>query len=318
VLALLLVAVSLGVDNFAAAIAVGVSGVDARTRLRVGLVFGAFEAGMPLLGLVIGAQTAGLLGHTARWVGAALLIAVGGSAIIAAARERARSRRTRPMADVGAATTADATAAWGAGATVGPAGARLPGDAAATQPGSAGATVGPAGARLPGDAAATQPGSAGATAVGAASAVPTGVAAAVPTGEEASPSAADVGATRSGSASSVQPGDTAAPAAGAPDSAINRDPAGGFRQAGSPRFGRLLASGLALSVDNLVVGFALGASHTSILLGAVVIGVVSAAMSLTGLELGARAGRWAGERSEQLAGLLLIFVGVALGTGLLG
>jgi manganese efflux pump family protein len=38
-LAVLLVAASLGLSNFAAAVAIGVSGVDARTRLRVGLVF---------------------------------------------------------------------------------------------------------------------------------------------------------------------------------------------------------------------------------------------------------------------------------------
>ena len=44
--ALLLVAASLGLSNFAAAIAIGVSGVAARTRLRVGIVFGLFEAGM--------------------------------------------------------------------------------------------------------------------------------------------------------------------------------------------------------------------------------------------------------------------------------
>ena len=49
-LALLLVAASLGLSNFAAAIAIAVSGVDARTRLRVGIVFGLFKAGMPLLG----------------------------------------------------------------------------------------------------------------------------------------------------------------------------------------------------------------------------------------------------------------------------
>jgi manganese efflux pump family protein len=202
VLALLLVAVSVGVDNFAAAIAIGVSGVDVRTRLQVGLVFGAFEAGMPVLGLVIGAQVAGPLGHAARWVGAALLIAVGGYAIFAAEREQARSR-------AGTAATA---------------GDR---DEAEQEP--------PDGARR-------------------------------------------------------------APVA----------------------FGRLLLSGLALSLDNLVVGFALGTAHISIWLGAIVIGVVSAGLSLAGLELGARAGRWAGERSEQLAGALLIFVGVALGTGLLG
>ena len=66
VLALLLVAASVGMSNFAAAIAIGVSGVDARTRLRVGLVFGAFETGMPVLGLIIGEQVAA----TARACGA--------------------------------------------------------------------------------------------------------------------------------------------------------------------------------------------------------------------------------------------------------
>jgi putative Mn2+ efflux pump MntP len=83
-LALLLVAVSLGLSNFAAAIAIGVSGVDARTRLRVGLAFGLFEAGMPLLGLLLGHGLAGTLGQSARWIGAALLIATGLYTIIQA------------------------------------------------------------------------------------------------------------------------------------------------------------------------------------------------------------------------------------------
>ena len=39
-LALLLVAVSLGLTNFAAAIAIGITGVDRRLRLRVALAFG--------------------------------------------------------------------------------------------------------------------------------------------------------------------------------------------------------------------------------------------------------------------------------------
>ncbi len=61
-LALLPVAVALGLDNFAAAIAIGLAGVGARTRLRVGVVFGVFEAGMPIVGLLIGAQAAASLG----------------------------------------------------------------------------------------------------------------------------------------------------------------------------------------------------------------------------------------------------------------
>ena len=49
-LALLLVAVSVGLSNLAAAIGIGFGGVTARTRVRVALVFGAFEAGMPIVG----------------------------------------------------------------------------------------------------------------------------------------------------------------------------------------------------------------------------------------------------------------------------
>jgi manganese efflux pump family protein len=177
-LALLLVAASVGMSNFAAAIAIGVSGVDARTRLRVGLVFGAFESGMPVVGLLIGAQLAGSLGHAARWVGAAMLIVAGGYGLISSLRGH------------------------------------------------------------------------------------------------------------SGGISSVSRG-------------------------------RLLVSGLALSLDNLVVGFALGTYHTSVLTGALVIGAVSVALSLIGLELGARIGRLAGERGEQLAGLMLMSVGVAIAAGAL-
>jgi putative Mn2+ efflux pump MntP len=41
------------------------------------------------------------------------------------------------------------------------------------------------------------------------------------------------------------------------------------------------------------------------------------AMSLLGLELGAGASRWAGQRGEQLAGLMLICVGIAIAAGVL-
>lgn len=68
-LALALVALSLGLSNFAAAIGIGVAGVDARTRVRVGVVFGIFEAGMPILGLALGRSLASTLGHATHWVG---------------------------------------------------------------------------------------------------------------------------------------------------------------------------------------------------------------------------------------------------------
>jgi putative Mn2+ efflux pump MntP len=178
-LALLLVAASVGVSNFAAAMALGVSGVDAKTRLRVGLVFGAFESGMPVVGLALGAQAAAPLGNAGRWIGGAMLIGVGLYGLIASIRH------------------------------------------------------------------------------------------------------------------------------------------GGSAVISTARGWRLLLGGLVLSLDNLVVGFALGSTHTSILVGALVIGVVSVGLSLIGLELGARIGRHAGDRGEQVAGVMLISVGVAIAAGAL-
>lgn len=57
------------------------------------------------------------------------------------------------------------------------------------------------------------------------------------------------------------------------------------QQASHQGLGRLLLLGLALSMDNLVVGFALSFSHTPILLAEGVIAVVGVTMSLAGLQL---------------------------------
>jgi manganese efflux pump family protein len=196
-LALLVVAASLGMSNFGAAVGIGMSGVDAPTRIRVGLVFGAFETGMPIIGLVIGGQVAGQLGHSTRWVGGVLLIALGSYGL-------ATSRGIRA------------------------------------------------------------------------------------TGE------------RRGVCESRPPG---------------QDSAG---QPARPGLARLVIFALALSLDNLAVGFALGTYHAPVVLGAVIIGAVSVALSLIGLELGARIAAWIGRRGEQLAGLMLIAVGIAIAAGALG
>jgi manganese efflux pump family protein len=179
--ALLLVAVALGLSNLAAAVGLGVAGVDASARLRIGLVFGGFETGMPLAGLLLGHGLAPALGPAARWLAAGLLMACGAHALLQAAR--------------------------GAG------------------PGRGG-----------------------------------------------------TGASRL----SIQ---------------------------------KLLVTGLALSIDNLAVGFALGAYHVTLALAVAVIGAVSVALSLLGLELGARLGARTGERGELLSGLILIAVGIALACG---
>jgi manganese efflux pump family protein len=186
VLVVLLVALSLGLSNFAASVGIGVAGVDARTRLRVGVIFGLFETSMPILGLVLGRGLAMTLGHAAHWIGAALLIGTGAYALIQAARSQRASDSERE-------------------------------------------TTAPAGQRT----------------------------------------------------------------------------------------GRLLVTGLALSIDNLAVGFALGTYHVDLLLTAVVIGAVSVSMSLAGLELGTRLGAKTGGQGELVGGLVLIGVGIAIATGAL-
>jgi manganese efflux pump family protein len=193
-LALLLVAASLGLSNCAAAVGLGVAGVDARTRLRVGLIFGFFESAMPVVGLLIGDHVATQLGHAGRWIGGALLIGVGLYGIVGSLRAR-------------------------------------------------------------------------------------------------------------------------------------EEPAAGLEGAATASPLRLWLTGLALSVDNLVAGFALGTYRIGIVAGAILIGSVSVALSLAGLEFGARLGRlagrgqargsWAERRGDQVGGVILISVGVAIAAGAL-
>ena len=198
---LLLVAVALGVSNLAASVGIGVSGVRPAVRARVALVFGLFEAGMPVLGVVAGRGASSALGGAARLTGGLLLVAVGCYQVFAALRERAAD---------GAGAAADASAA-------------------------AAAREGP----------------------------------------------------------------------GAPPA----------RGAGGWGGWRLLASGFALSLDNLVVGFALGAYHVGLVTAALVIGVVSVGMSLLGLEAGAQLGATFGQLGALIGGGILAVVGVAIAAG---
>jgi putative Mn2+ efflux pump MntP len=71
--ALLIVALALGLNNFGAAIAIGVGGVDRRTELKVATVFGLCDVVMPAAGMLIGTRLAGPLGSAARWAGAGIL-----------------------------------------------------------------------------------------------------------------------------------------------------------------------------------------------------------------------------------------------------
>jgi putative Mn2+ efflux pump MntP len=187
-IALLLAAAAVGLSNLAAAVGIGMAGVNARVRLRVGVVFGVFEAGMPVVGLLIGQQLATEVGRVVRWPGAILLMLTGVLGVVRSLKARGASPP--------------------------------PADALASIP-----------------------------------------------------------------------------------------------QRGTVR---LLASGLVLSMDNLIVGFALGTYGVGILVGALVIGAVSVVMSLAGLELGGLLGRWAGRRGDQMSGVVLILVGAAIAGGAFG
>jgi putative Mn2+ efflux pump MntP len=178
VFALILAAFAVGLGNFAASIGIGLSGADTATRIKVGLVFGLFESGMPLVGLLAGQKIANELGSISRYAGGALLVATGVWALVQTVR-----------------------------------------------------------------------------------------------GE-----------------------DDEAPVRAAKN-------------------GRLLITALALSMDNLVVGFGLGAQRVSLLDAIGVFAVVSIGLSLLGLEFGRRLGSAIERGSEYLSGAVLVIVGILVATG---
>ena len=76
-LALILVAATLGIGNLAAAVSLGLNGVTNRLRLEVGLVFGILEGAMPAIGLFLGHTFAHSLGNVASPIGGSLLALLG-------------------------------------------------------------------------------------------------------------------------------------------------------------------------------------------------------------------------------------------------
>src|SRR2546421_8520738 len=74
---LIIVSISLGLSNFAAAIGIGLSGTDRKLRLKTAVAFGLFEAAMPVVGLFIGQRVASSIGAAGKYIGAGLLIFMG-------------------------------------------------------------------------------------------------------------------------------------------------------------------------------------------------------------------------------------------------
>jgi len=76
-LKLAILILSLGLDTLAVALALGISGIGRRNRLRVGTSFALFEGGMPLIGFVAGRLVSGAIGDIASLIGIAVLFGVG-------------------------------------------------------------------------------------------------------------------------------------------------------------------------------------------------------------------------------------------------
>jgi putative Mn2+ efflux pump MntP len=77
VLALLAFVLPLGFDSFAVAAALGAGRPGRAQQWRLSAIFVLFEAGMPLIGLALGAPAARLVGSAAEYIAAALLIGLG-------------------------------------------------------------------------------------------------------------------------------------------------------------------------------------------------------------------------------------------------
>ena len=88
----------MGLDTFALAAALGLAGLAVRDRLRITLVFTAFEAGMPILGLLIGRAAGSALGQWAGYAAVALLFGIGVWMIWPGRNEESEERRLRLLA----------------------------------------------------------------------------------------------------------------------------------------------------------------------------------------------------------------------------
>jgi manganese efflux pump family protein len=85
----------LALDTFALAAALGMAGLEARDRLRVTLVFTAFEAGMPIVGMLIGRAAGALIGGWAGYLGIGFLFVAGALLLRPSQDEADESRKLR-------------------------------------------------------------------------------------------------------------------------------------------------------------------------------------------------------------------------------
>jgi putative Mn2+ efflux pump MntP len=83
---LLILGITLSLDNFRTAIALGALGIPRRRAIRVALVFGFWDTVAPLLGILGGDYFAETIGSTADYVGAVVLAVYGLYLVVKACR----------------------------------------------------------------------------------------------------------------------------------------------------------------------------------------------------------------------------------------
>jgi manganese efflux pump family protein len=99
---LLALILPLGLDTFAVAAALGLVGVPPPRRLRISVLFTAFEAGMPLIGLALGAPLGHALGGAADYLAIGVLLAFGLYTLTSKGNEEERLTELAEMHGVGA------------------------------------------------------------------------------------------------------------------------------------------------------------------------------------------------------------------------
>jgi putative Mn2+ efflux pump MntP len=88
----------LGLDTFALSAALGVAGLKKEDRLRLSLLFTVFEAGMPILGILVGQAIGKVVGGWAGY-GGILFLAIAGALLLRPGQdEDAEGRRLKLLA----------------------------------------------------------------------------------------------------------------------------------------------------------------------------------------------------------------------------
>lgn len=91
----------LGLDTLAVSLVLGMAGLGQDRRLRLSFLFAGFEAGMPLVGVAIGAPLGHAIGSVADYAAAGLVIALGIYMLVDGDDEESQHHRLLAMTERG-------------------------------------------------------------------------------------------------------------------------------------------------------------------------------------------------------------------------